>query len=204
MLDPKVLAEYDSTLPKLDEKEAQERVELFQKFMQLYERNPDFVDEILSLDGAVPFTSQIATRYIQGVVTADEVYLVSNLPTGRSQRFVAQNGTWAMGRDPRQSDLVIPDKRLSRCHAAIQYGKSGFLISDLESTNGTYVNGELVRRVYTLKDGDRIRLGRVTFHFYACYPQPQQPQQPRMETSPAVPKDEALNSSLAVMQSVAQ
>ncbi|MEM9906575.1 MAG: FHA domain-containing protein [Cyanobacteria bacterium P01_D01_bin.44] len=201
MLDPKVLAEYDSTLSKLDEKAAQERVELFQKFMQLYEHNPDFVDEILSLEGPMQLTSRTAAQYIQGVVTADEIYLVSNLPTGQSQRFVAKNGTWAMGRDPRQSDLVIPDKRLSRCHAAIQYGKDGFLISDLESTNGTYVNGELVRRVYTLKDGDRVRLGRVTFHFYACYQQPLQPQ--KLDTSP-VSKDDVLSPSLAVMQPVSK
>ncbi|MEO0456065.1 MAG: FHA domain-containing protein [Cyanobacteria bacterium P01_A01_bin.114] len=198
MLNPKVLSEYDSTLSKLEEQEAQDRIELFQAFMRLYEQNRDFVDEILSLEGPMPRTSRTAAQYIQGVVTPDEIYLVSNLPTGHSQRFIAKNGTWAMGRDPRKSDLVIPDKRLSRCHAAIQYGKDGFLISDLESTNGTYVNGELVRRVYTLKDGDRIRLGRLTFHFYACYQVPQ-PMKPA-----AVERNSAFSPNLAIMQAASR
>ncbi|NEP15620.1 MAG: FHA domain-containing protein [Leptolyngbya sp. SIO4C1] len=142
--------------------------------MKLYDQNRALLDEILSMERTLPNqrVGEMAARYVQGVVTSSQTYLVSNLATGRSQPFLAEDRTWSLGRDPRQSDLVIPDKRLSRCHAAIQYGKKGFIISDLESTNGTYVNGKLVKRVCPLKDGDRIRLGSLTFHFYAFDPSP--------------------------------
>jgi pSer/pThr/pTyr-binding forkhead associated (FHA) protein len=39
---------------------------------------------------------------------------------------------------------------------------------DLDSSNGSYVNGELVREAVRLKDGDRIRLGILTFSFFLC------------------------------------
>lgn len=62
------------------------------------------------------------------------------------------------------NDLVVEDPAVSRHHAEIrrQYGR--FYLTDLESTNGTKVNGKRVSGSF-LQDGDRIRVGDIEFGF---------------------------------------
>jgi phosphoserine phosphatase RsbU/P len=65
------------------------------------------------------------------------------------------------------NDLVLLDTRISRRHARIVRDPRGFLLEDIESRHGTYLNGERVERCL-LRDGDRIGLGvtdayRLTF-----------------------------------------
>lgn len=61
-------------------------------------------------------------------------------------------------------DLVIPDPGVSRRHAWVEYKQGGFFLTDLGSTNGTYVNGFRItsRR---LQPGDLIKMGSVVFCF---------------------------------------
>lgn len=56
-------------------------------------------------------------------------------------------------------DLVLPDDRISKSHAVITPTPDGFVISDLQSTNGTFVNGIPVIVPQLLNHLDRIRLG---------------------------------------------
>lgn len=156
-----------------DEAEAKARLSLFQTVCKLYEHNRELLDDIIAIELDTP--AQIS-RYIQGMICEQKAYIISNIATGISKSFYSIDGLWTIGRDPRQSDLAVPDKRLSRCHAALQYSPDqGFIISDLESTNGTYVNGEKLQRVYALRDGDRIRIGSSLFHFFQCNTQASQP-----------------------------
>ncbi|MGN6184524.1 MAG: SpoIIE family protein phosphatase [Thermoanaerobaculia bacterium] len=62
----------------------------------------------------------------------------------------------------RASDCTIPikDRYLSRKHAElVAVGSGGWMLKDLGSANGTYLNGTRVERDEVLKTGDRIRLG---------------------------------------------
>ena len=63
-----------------------------------------------------------------------------------------------IGRDPGQCQLALQDPDVSSVHAFICCRKGQWLIQDLGSTNGTFVNGEKVTTV-GLKSGDRIKLG---------------------------------------------
>jgi two-component system, cell cycle response regulator len=56
----------------------------------------------------------------------------------------------------------IDDSGLSRKHCQILRGPDGYLIEDLGSTNGTFVEGEPVRGKRKLEDGVRIQMGRDT------------------------------------------
>ena len=60
-----------------------------------------------------------------------------------------------------ECDLVFDaelDRATSAEHATIHYGDAGFVLTDLGSTNGTFVNGSRITTA-VLKDGDRIELG---------------------------------------------
>lgn len=62
-------------------------------------------------------------------------------------------------------DLVVSDTSMSRRHAMIVNRHDGFHISDLGSTNGTFVNKRPVEGAVSLKEGDKVTLGLVTFKF---------------------------------------
>jgi two-component system, cell cycle response regulator len=67
------------------------------------------------------------------------------------------------GRDP-GCDVVLRDGDVSRRHARVVPRDGGHLLVDLGSTNGTFVNGQPVRRV-ELQNGTRVTLGRTTLVF---------------------------------------
>jgi pSer/pThr/pTyr-binding forkhead associated (FHA) protein len=64
-----------------------------------------------------------------------------------------------MGRATR-ADFVVDAALVSRLHCRLAAGAGEIEAVDLESTNGTYVNGERVARAM-LKDGDMLRVGAV-------------------------------------------
>lgn len=61
-----------------------------------------------------------------------------------------------------ECDIVLPDRSVSRTHAAIVITASGAVVRDLNSRNGTWVNGLRVGTDRRLRTGDRVRLGSVT------------------------------------------
>lgn len=63
--------------------------------------------------------------------------------------------------------IVVSDGNTSRHHARISRSGSGFAIADLNSTNGTFVNGERVLADHRLADGDIITVGSVSLRFEA-------------------------------------
>ncbi|MDJ0769818.1 MAG: DUF3662 and FHA domain-containing protein [Ilumatobacter sp.] len=63
--------------------------------------------------------------------------------------------------------VVISDGNTSRHHAEVHRAGSGFVINDLGSTNGTFVNGERLVADHRLADGDIITVGSVSLRFEA-------------------------------------
>ena len=68
-----------------------------------------------------------------------------------------------IGRD-QQNDVVLDDPRVSRKHAEIRLRLGRYTLYDLQSTNGTYVNGRRVAEV-VLNDGDRISVAGLDLIF---------------------------------------
>ncbi len=60
------------------------------------------------------------------------------------------------------------DKGVSRVHARIRRQDKAFLIEDMDSANGTFVNGHSLStsEVHRLKNGDEVRLGDLRMHIY--------------------------------------
>ena len=66
------------------------------------------------------------------------------------------------------ADIQILDSGLSRQHCCIEKQGDEYFISDLSSTNGTWVNDKQIERCQ-LTPGDRVRIGAVEFEF-RCTP----------------------------------
>jgi hypothetical protein len=90
---------------------------------------------------------------------------------GKPMLFYPPHPPIALGpRDPvsigrgRSCDLRLPGGDASRRHAEIAGGPDGFTITDLGSTNGTYVNNEKIQK-HALQPGDRIEIGNSLITF---------------------------------------
>jgi hypothetical protein len=60
------------------------------------------------------------------------------------------------------ADLVLEDPEVSRRHAVLRRSGESVVIEDLDSTNGTFVKGERIRKPITVGPGDQVRVGRTT------------------------------------------
>jgi len=70
----------------------------------------------------------------------------------------------SIGRAPSNA-IAISDGSVSSHHARIVRTAEGFVVEDLQSRNGTFVNGERVAKERMLVDGDLIRLGKIILTF---------------------------------------
>ncbi len=147
----------------------EEKLRLYQVFSKLYEHDPNLLNEILQLENTNnQRLARASTQYISGVIEADQVYLMTNLVEGNSQKLLQPQGIWTIGRSHKAS-ISVMDERVSRHHVVIEYRHhEGFYLNDLDSTNGTYINHELVTEPTLLQDGDRVRLGTIVFSFFCC------------------------------------
>ena len=62
------------------------------------------------------------------------------------------------------TDVTVWDIRVSRVHCRIDRDKEGYLITDLNASNGTFVNGQKVD-THRLKAGDEIKIGSTIFQY---------------------------------------
>ena len=86
----------------------------------------------------------------------------------KGRRFEVPDEQTLVGRDSRQ--LPITDNTVSRRHAELVPTEEGcWILKDLASANGTYVNGTRVLRNVQLKAGDQIRVGRTLLVFGAQF-----------------------------------
>ena len=67
------------------------------------------------------------------------------------------------------NDLLLNDKKVSRTHAAIYFEKGNYVIEDLNSTNGVFVDGHLVKKI-VLKTGNQVMLGDCVLLFMQSVP----------------------------------
>jgi YD repeat-containing protein len=65
-----------------------------------------------------------------------------------------------LGRHP-ENDIIIEDLKISRRHAVIQWVDNQYMISDLGSANGTFINSERIAAPTKLENGDMITIGNT-------------------------------------------
>ena len=82
-------------------------------------------------------------------------------PSGRQERQLFRHNS--RGRHPRNTHQVL-DRVVSKEHCHIDLGDEGYVLKDLGSLNGTYVNGERVK-LHRLEPGDEITIGSTRIVF---------------------------------------
>lgn len=109
----------------------------------------------------------------QGVISVEGRFIESEdartpgslmLPTG--DRVPLGEYTVSIGRQ-HDCTVVLADPNVSRQHAEVAPSGTGFMVTDLGSTNGTSVNGTRINGSHQLTDGDELRFGNTVMHFEA-------------------------------------
>ena len=77
--------------------------------------------------------------------------------------FPLEEEVTILGRDE-EADITIDDKRISRQHCKISLVENGYVITDLGSSNGTFVNSQRITEK-PLENGDQVQIGSSRFKF---------------------------------------
>lgn len=108
--------------------------------------------------------------YIQAVSTGCNGFLTTNLPDPIQTSAPSTGGSWLIGRS-RNCAIAILDTAVSRCHAVIKYKpRQGFTLTDLGSSNGTFINSKQIPVLtpHPLNDGDLLEFSKFRVEFFVA------------------------------------
>jgi 3-deoxy-7-phosphoheptulonate synthase len=105
-----------------------------------------------SLSDSAQISSSFAARPYLIVVGGTASSRVFSL--GETDQVLGRGGNAAV-----QATIVLADQGVSRAHARITCDGDDYIVEDLKSANGTFLNGKRIEGKYRLTPGDRIRLG---------------------------------------------
>jgi Inner membrane component of T3SS, cytoplasmic domain len=92
-------------------------------------------------------------------------WLVAMSGDQKGEDFRLREGKNVLGSGA-DAQVIIRDDTVSTQHASLRYEDSKFFLTDLDSSNGTYVNEKRIARE-ELKDNDMVRVGEITLKFKA-------------------------------------
>jgi len=110
-----------------------------------------------------------------GELSAEDVAALDGLPAGSAllvvqrgpsagSRFLLDTDDVSAGRHP-DSDIFLDDVTVSRRHAAFRRTPDGYVVADVGSLNGTYVNRDRIDEIL-LSGGDEVQVGKYRLIYY--------------------------------------
>lgn len=99
----------------------------------------------VATDERGPADLLVIEPYESGLEPGERIPLLANTTLGRAQG----------------NDIVLGDSFASSEHARLAWNGKGWVLEDMGSTNGTFINGQQVSRPVPVRPGDVIELGRV-------------------------------------------
>jgi hypothetical protein len=106
--------------------------------------------------GALPLNGE--HRPVGAVARPEATLVAQEYPNNHPSKYIRFNQDVTIGRGLDNAIIYADETRVSRQHARIEFKYGQFLLFDLNSTNGTLVNGRPVTQI-VLTPGDRISLG---------------------------------------------
>jgi pSer/pThr/pTyr-binding forkhead associated (FHA) protein len=122
-------------------------------------------DHTMSLTPAEDLGDQTddVTLAVGDVPPGTGVLLVKRGP-GAGSRFLLDAEITSAGRHP-ESDIFLDDVTVSRRHVEVLHTPSGYVVRDVGSLNGTYLNRERIEAEVPLAAGDELQIGRFKLLF---------------------------------------
>ena len=118
-------------------------------------------ETLLTQDGAVVHAAGQGAGYRRDLDDVDHQRRAEDGGERHSRSASSLAAIKTIGRAPR-ADFIVDAALVSRVHCRLTAGAAELEVVDLESTNGTYVNGARVERA-VLKNGDTLGVGKVEF-----------------------------------------
>lgn len=108
-----------------------------------------------------PVDDSQATQFYTGANRAD-IFHCLEIDDGEhsSKRFIVSPPGLKIGRAP-PADVILSDRQVSRTHCLVELASGGLRVSDLDSTNGTYIDGKRIKEPAILEVGSVLRVGAV-------------------------------------------
>ena len=112
------------------------------------------------------FSEDMGTSVLQEGENIQMAMLVSLRPEENTNILLYKDET-RIGKEGRHADVCISQDVISRVHARIQKEEGEYYVTDLDSTNGTYVNGRRISGLdkVKLQQGDRVAFANVEYIF---------------------------------------
>src|ERR671922_3097657 len=95
--------------------------------------------------------------------------MILSKPDEPSQEFLLNKPLVTLGRAT-TNDIVLPQGRVSRNHAKVQCTEDGIILTDLNSANGVWVNGQKITET-KIQPGDTINISDCVLHYLAPAPE---------------------------------
>ena len=105
------------------------------------------------LEGATRLASNWCLVFVSGPNPVSTVVLGKKVSFGRSA----------------ENDVAVLDPLVSRQHAVVELSGGGYLVTDLGSANGTFINDDPVTTPTRLRVGDQVKFGGTVFRFQPSY-----------------------------------
>jgi pSer/pThr/pTyr-binding forkhead associated (FHA) protein len=119
--------------------------------------------------------------------------LLWQIENGQQELMLRQEDVVTIGRGE-GNIIVFSSARISRNHARIEWNGDGFVVRDMSSSNGTFVNGQRVEYMpLALRDGDLIMLERIPMRFEEIRPNRAEQD---INSLPTVPKGQTVKGIL--------
>ena len=107
------------------------------------------------------FNASEIAKLIDGASIEQSIFLLRKSVRGKSGELTR----FSIGRT-QENDILMMDFAISRAQAEVELRGEDYILKDLGSSNGTFVNGDLIDdRGVALRDGDRVRFARYEFQF---------------------------------------
>lgn len=117
-------------------------------------------------ESEIVYSSEISKDIIDDIKTIPKDnagLIVLKGPIIGEKFFISEEKT-NIGRNI-DSDIFLDDVTVSRNHAFIEHKDDIYVLNDLGSLNGSYINGELVKSK-VLENNDKIQIGKYVFLFF--------------------------------------
>lgn len=127
---------------------------------------PRDVDEPQTITFALDGTGGLDEVTVDRQEVAAGGLLVATRGPNAGSEFAVEHVITTAGRHP-DSDVFLDDITVSRRHVEIELTPSGYVVRDVGSLNGTYLNQQLIEGDRPLVNGDELQIGRFKLVFIA-------------------------------------